>query len=63
MSSEISPSAMWQEMTCVKELKEWFGDEEKGNEELKQAEARLAKLKRMEKNLQQHCKIPPICKG
>lgn len=35
------------------DLQNWFNDEGKSNDELKQAEARLAKLRRMEKNLQQ----------
>lgn len=36
-----------------KELAKWFEDEDKTNQELRQAQARLAKLERMEKNLQQ----------
>ncbi len=36
-----------------KELAKWFEDEASTSEELKQAEARLAKLEKMEKNLQQ----------
>ena len=36
-----------------KAIEEWFEDEERGNEEIKQSEARLAKLRSMEKNLQQ----------
>ncbi len=35
------------------DLQNWFNDEGKSNEEMKQAEARLGKLRRMEQNLQQ----------
>ena len=35
------------------DLQNWFNDEGKSNEEMKQAETRLVKLRRMEQNLQQ----------